>query len=93
MNRGSKGLPIQVFRANHNPCMGWALLMEPDKVSTILGDDGSLIGRSKAQHLIIWDFLIGLSCVLSRQNVIAKLPQTLNYRKRKLLIGIQTNHP
>lgn len=47
MKDSRKVIPIQIFRADNNPCVVWVLLMESNKVATILGNNSSTISRCK----------------------------------------------
>lgn len=64
-----------------------------DEVLTVEDDNGSFMLGGKRENVFIRDTLVGLSCVVGGEDIIAQSAQFPHDIHRKVLVGVELNHP
>lgn len=78
VNPGGEDYKIGVKSTDQNPCMGFLVLMQPNKMPAIEGQENTLFLRGKRQDIFIWNGLPGLACLLNGENIIPKPAEFLD---------------
>jgi hypothetical protein len=72
--------------------VGLLVLVQPDEIGTIKGQQRALPGDSKGQHVTVSDSLIGPTRLVGRQHVMTQSAKLLDDAVVEILVGMESSH-
>ena len=86
VNPGGEDYEIWVKGAGQNPCMGFLVLMQPNKMAAIEGQEDTLFLCGKRQDIFIWQGLPGFAYLLNGENIMSKPAEFLDSLHGKIFV-------
>ena len=92
MDPAGQGHGVIVFRADDDTRVRMCPRVKPDKVPPIQRKHCSTLTGAECEHPVVWDLLVRLARLATREHVMTQLAQFLDDWPRKILVGVESGH-